>query len=139
MAHLGCCCLFCCCCCCLCLLPCLLLPSLLLLQLLVGLFIVGFSMCIYFPAFMGYLTIIKQKNASAASSGQNAIMFSVTGTLVLAGAAITHALGINWYMTVLAVLHAVSGLAATVQIERAKARHRQLLGAVPVVDNGSAV
>lgn len=100
-------------------------------QLLAGLFVVGFSMCIYFPAFMGYLSIVKQKEAGSASSGQNTIMFVVTGTVVLAGSAITRALGIGWYMTVAAVLHVAAAAAATWQISVAKARHRQMLRAVP--------
>lgn len=104
-------------------------------QLLTGLFLTGFSMCIYIPAFMGYLSIVKQKEAGSASSGQNAIMFVVTGTLVLAGAAITRALGIGWFMTVAAVVHVIFAAAALWQIVVVKRRQQEMLCAVPASPN----
>lgn len=100
-------------------------------QLLTGLFLTGFSMCIYIPAFMGYLSIVKQKEAGSAASGQNTVNFVVTGTLVLAGAAITRALGIGLYMTLAAAAHVLCAAAAMWQIVVAKRRHQQMLRAVP--------
>lgn len=83
-------------------------------------------MCIYFPAFMGYLSIVKQKEAGTASSGQNALVFITCGVLVLAGSALTRALGLGWYLTALAGLHVTCAVLATWQILQVKARHRQL-------------
>jgi hypothetical protein len=82
----------------------------------VGLLLVGGSMCVYLPAFMGYLTCLKQHQASTAAAGQNALVFVVSGALVLAGSAVATSIGIGWYCTIMAVLHAACGLAAQLQI-----------------------
>lgn len=94
---------------------------------LLGLFIVGFSMCIYFPAFMSYLSIVKQKEAGTASSGQNAIIFVTSGVLVFVGSAVTHGVGLGWYMTALAALDLVTLVLSQGQILMAKACQKQLL------------
>lgn len=85
------------------LLPAFLLPPLLLLLLLM------FMAC-------SYLSIVKQQEAATASSGQNAIIFCISGALVLAGSAITQALGIGWYMTLLAVMYLTAASLALGQI-----------------------
>jgi predicted MFS family arabinose efflux permease len=84
----------------------------------VGLFLVGGSMCIYLPAVMGYLTCVKQHQASTAAAGQNALTFVVSGGLILAGSAIATSVGIGWYCTILAIVHAACGVAAQLQIHR---------------------
>lgn len=86
----------------------------------VGLFIVGGSMCIYLPAFMGYLSCVKQHQASTASSGQNALLFVISGALVLAGSAISGSIGIGWYCTIMAILHFSFAVLAQVQIGRVR-------------------
>lgn len=91
----------------------------------VGLFLVGGSMCVYLPALMGYLTCVKQHQASTASSGQNALIFVVSGALVLAGSAISGSIGIGWYCTIMAALHfgfAVTAQLQTVHVRRAEKR-----------------
>jgi MFS family permease len=84
----------------------------------VGLFLVGGSMCVYLPAMMGYLTCLKQHQASTAAAGQNVLTFIVAGALILAGSAITTSIGIGWYCTIMAVLHVACGIAAQLQIYR---------------------
>lgn len=83
-----------------------------------------------------YLSIVKQQEAATASSGQNALIFVISGVLVLAGSAIAHALGLGVYMTNLAAIHLTAGSLALGQILLAKARLRQLLLAVPAVGAG---
>jgi hypothetical protein len=63
-----------------------------------------------------YLSIVKQQEAATASSGQNAINFLISGVLVLAGSVISQALGLGWYMTMLASMHLVAALLALGQI-----------------------
>lgn len=89
--------------------------------------------CVY-----SYLSIVKQKEAATASSGQNAIIFVISGVLVLAGSAIAHALGMGWYMTILAVVHLIAASLALGQILLFKVRHRRLLQALPAHTAGPA-
>jgi MFS family permease len=109
------------------------------LQVLLGLFIVGFSMCIYFPAFMSYLSIVKQKEAGTASSGQNTIIFVTSGVLVFVGSAITHTVGLGWYMTALAALDLVALVLSQGQIQLAKAHQKQLLHQTTMISTASHV
>lgn len=78
-----------------------------------------------------YLSIVKQKEAATASSGQNAIIFVISGVLVLAGSAIAHALGMGWYMTILAVLYITASALALRQILLEKVRYRRLQQGLP--------
>lgn len=87
-------------------------------------------------AHLSYLSIVKQQEAATASSGQNAIIFVISGVLVLAGSALAHALGLGWYMSILAAIHLTAASLALGQILIAKARLRQLLLAVPTVGTG---
>lgn len=90
----------------------------------VGLFLVGGSMCVYLPAFMGYLTCMKQHQAGTAAAGQNALMFVITGALVLAGSAISDSIGVGWYCTIMAGLHLSAAIAAQLQIRSVSAAQR---------------
>eukprot|EP00878_Enallax_costatus_P034985 GHUV01038938.1.p1 GENE.GHUV01038938.1~~GHUV01038938.1.p1 ORF type:complete len:263 (+),score=26.04 GHUV01038938.1:517-1305(+) len=91
----------------------------------IGLFMVGGSMCVYFPAFMGYLSCVKQHQASTASSGQNALLFVISGALVMAGSAISGSIGIGWYCSIMACLHFSFAVIAQVQISRVRVGERR--------------
>lgn len=83
-----------------------------------------------------YLSIVKQKEAATASSGQNAIIFVISGILVLAGSAIAHALGMGWYMTILATLHIIASALALSQIMVEKVCQSRLQQALPAHSAG---
>lgn len=85
--------------------------------------------------FCSYLSIVKQQEAATASSGQNAIIFVISGVLVLAGSAITNALGLGWYMTMLAAIHFAVAVVALWQILRVRAQQRQHLPVVESLDS----
>ena len=78
-----------------------------------------------------YLSIVKQKEAATASSGQNALMFISSGVLVLAGSAMANALGMGWYMTVMAAIYFTAAASALAQIVLAKIGHKRLMQALP--------
>jgi hypothetical protein len=78
-----------------------------------------------------YLSIVKQKEAATASSGQNALMFVSSGVLVLAGSAMANALGMGWYMTIMAAIYFTAAASALVQILLAKVCHKRLLQTLP--------
>lgn len=83
-----------------------------------------------------YLSIVKQKEAATASSGQNAIIFVISGILVLAGSAIAHALGMGWYMTILVTLHIIASALALSQIIVEKVHQSRLQQALPAHSAG---
>jgi hypothetical protein len=58
-------------------------------------------------------------------------MFVSSGVLVLAGSAMANALGMGWYMTVMAAIYFTAAASALVQILLAKVCHKQLLQTLP--------
>jgi predicted MFS family arabinose efflux permease len=84
----------------------------------VGLFLLGSAMGSFFPALLGYITLIKQHAASTATAGMNAILFAASAAIILAGSAIISSIGVHVYCIALAAAYAAVAAAAFVQIHR---------------------
>jgi hypothetical protein len=65
------------------------------------------------------LTIIKQDSSAAAVGGVYALLFLLSGTLMLVASAIVSALGLGPFLTIMAMLHLSCTVAAFIQIIRA--------------------
>lgn len=64
------------------------------------------------------LTIVKQDASAAAVGGVYSLIFLLSGTLMMVGAAVVTALGLGPFLTVMAALHLACTLAAFVHIIR---------------------
>jgi predicted MFS family arabinose efflux permease len=91
-----------------------------------GLMLLGCGMGSYFPALLGYVTILKQQAASTAVAGMNAILFVASAGIILAGSAIISFIGMHVYCTALAAACAAITAAAFVQIYRRQRAMQQL-------------
>jgi MFS family permease len=101
----------------------------------VGLLLLGLAMGSFFPALLGYITLIKQHAASTATAGMNAILFVASAAIILAGSAIISSIGIHVYCIALAAAYAAVAAAAFVQIHRRQCLVREMQDLVG--DSGS--
>lgn len=92
----------------------------------IGLFLMGLAMGAFFPALLGYVTILKQHAASTATAGLNAILFIASAGIMLAGSAVVGSIGIHVYCIALAAGYTVVAAAASIQIHRRQCSMREL-------------
>jgi predicted MFS family arabinose efflux permease len=92
----------------------------------VGLFLLGSAMGAFFPALLGYITILKQHAASTATAGMNAILFVASAGIIMAGSAIIGSMGVHVYCIALATAYAVVAIAALLQIHRRQCVMREM-------------
>lgn len=74
---------------------------------LVGHFVIGVASAAYLPGMFGYISTIKQQNASAAAAAVQASMFIIAAVLIYASVSGVSNLGFGWFFTLLAAIHAV--------------------------------
>lgn len=69
---------------------------------LVGHFVISAAASAYLPAMIGYISTIKQQNASAPAAAVQASMFVIAGVLIYASVAGVHSLGFGGFFTLMA-------------------------------------
>lgn len=85
---------------------------------LVGHFVIGVASAAYLPGMFGYISTIKQQNASAAAAAVQAAMFIIAGVLIYASVAGVQSLGFGWFFTLLAGIQGVVASIASVCLWR---------------------
>uniref|UniRef100_A0A383VQ82 Major facilitator superfamily (MFS) profile domain-containing protein n=1 Tax=Tetradesmus obliquus TaxID=3088 RepID=A0A383VQ82_TETOB len=101
----------------------------------IGMFLMGLAMGAFFPALLGYVTILKQHAASTATAGLNAILFIASAGIMLAGSAVVGSIGIHVYCIALAAGYTVVAAAASIQIHRRQCTMRELSSLVGTRDS----
>jgi multidrug resistance protein len=85
---------------------------------LVGHFVIGVASSAYLPGMFGYISTIKQQNASAAAAAVQASMFIIAAVLIYASVAGVQSLGFGWYFTLLAFIQLVLAIIAALCLWR---------------------
>lgn len=93
---------------------------------LVGHFVIGVASAAYLPGMFGYISTIKQQNASAAGAAVQACMFLIAAALIYASVSGVANLGFGRYFTLLAGIHVALALIASYCVWR---RFRAVYGA----------
>eukprot|EP00878_Enallax_costatus_P011335 GHUV01011836.1.p1 GENE.GHUV01011836.1~~GHUV01011836.1.p1 ORF type:complete len:533 (+),score=142.22 GHUV01011836.1:700-2298(+) len=89
---------------------------------LVGHFVIGVASAAYLPGLFGYISTIKQQNASAAAAAVQASMFVIAAVLIYASVAGVQSLGFGWFFTLLAFIQLLIAVIAALCLWRSFSR-----------------
>lgn len=105
---------------------------------LAGHFVIGVASASYLPGLFGYISTIKQQNASGAAAAMHAVMFIMSGVLISVSVAAVHGMGFGPYFSMLAGIQLLFACLAAYKLHQ---RFKALGGGteVAVADTAGAV